>query len=113
MSEVPPIIKDDLQFRSPGDDEELKKRLNAIFGEPQLQIPSPRVRLSIDATTSTPVLAAMIARVLTNAGATVTAGNGVNAMSIDPEFRLDGLHIHIGQLTWVREEEADRWGKQP
>ena len=72
-----------------------------------------KVRLSIDATKGTPSLAAMIGKVLQDAGATITASDQV--MSTPTEFKpnLRGLQVHIGQLTWVRDEEAQRWGTQP
>lgn len=83
-------------------------RLRELFGDSPVQIPSPKVRLSIDATNSTPILAAMIAQVLINAGANVTTDDP-RVWEV-PSKSLKGLSIHIGQLTWVRQEEADRWG---
>ncbi len=46
MSEVPPIIKDDLQFRSPGDDKEFKEGLDRLLapmrkGKAPSSCPSP------------------------------------------------------------------------
>lgn len=108
MSDLPVPQKD--EYNHPENESALNEHLARLFGYIPLEIPPPRIRLSIDATTCAPVLAAMIAQMLTDAGATVTAGNGVMATKIDPKVNLKGLYVHIGQLTWVREEEADRWG---
>lgn len=74
-------------------------------------------RLSIDANRGTPTLAAQIARVLASAGAEITfdderARDDFLRLPY-PEKSLTGLRIHIGQLTWVRDEEAQRWGVKP
>lgn len=67
------------------------------------------VRLSFDANRCTPSLASMIARVLRDAGATVTFGDNAAEMPEKPVKTLEGLRVHIDRLTWVCDEEADRW----
>jgi hypothetical protein len=78
--------------------------------------PSPlKVRLSVDATLGTPTVAAFIAHALQDAGAIVTFSDPRAAKDFAADIKpsLEGLNIHIGQLTWVRDEEAQRWGNQP
>ena len=71
--------------------------------------PSPlAVRLSFEANRGTPALASMIARVLLEAGAKVTFGPNAAEMPERP-CNLLGLHVHIDRLTWVRDEESERW----
>lgn len=69
------------------------------------------IRLNIDGNKGTPAIAGMIADLLASAGATVTAsdkriGRGLKCRD------LRGLRVHIDRLTWVRDEEAQRWGKR-
>lgn len=54
----------------------------------------------------------MIARVLLEAGATVTFGNNAAEMP-ERTSKLLGLHVHIDRLTWVRDEESERWTDRP
>lgn len=81
-----------------------------LFHDPFVEMAPPRVRLSVDATIATPALATMIGEVLAKAGAIVTYQDG---RVLGHDRKLEGLHVHIGQLTWVREEEADRWAAKP
>lgn len=82
----------------------------ALFGP---TLPSPlAVRLSFEANRGTPALASMIARVLLEAGATVTFGNNAAEMP-ERTSNLLGLHVHIDRLTWVRDEESERWTDRP
>lgn len=67
------------------------------------------VRLSVDANRCAPSLASMIARVLRDAGATVTFGDNAAEMPEKPITTLRGLRVHIDRLTWVCDEEAERW----
>lgn len=67
------------------------------------------MRLTIDANKGTPALASLLARLLTDAGATVTLGDSrIELASQSP--KLTGLKVHIDRLTWVRDEECARWG---
>lgn len=53
----------------------------------------------------------MIARILADAGATVSFGDDrCENLEAKTVKSLEGLHVHIGQLTWARDEESDRWG---
>ena len=70
-----------------------------------------RVRLDVAANKGTPALASMIARILADAGATVSFGDDrCDNLDVKTVKSLEGLHVHIGQLTWARDEESDRWG---
>ena len=90
--------------------EELKRK---VVGSGDGFGPSPlAVRLSFEANRGTPALASMIARVLLEAGATVTFGNNAAEMPERP-CNLRGLHVHIDRLTWVRDEESERWTERP
>lgn len=94
-------------------DQAIDRQLNELLGQVVAEIPEPRVRLSVDATVGTPALAAMIARVLAAAGAHLSFEDDrakSDYLSAFENRPLEGLHIHIGQLTWVRQEEAQRWG---
>jgi hypothetical protein len=70
------------------------------------------VRLDVAANIGTPALAGMIACLLTKAGATVTLGDP-RIDQVSEVKSLEGLHVHIDRLTWVRNEEAERWTKNP
>ena len=75
--------------------------------------PSSRIRARLDvaANKATPALASMIARILADAGATVSFGDDrCENLEAKTVKSLEGLHVHIGQLTWARDEESDRWG---
>lgn len=88
------------------------ERLRQLFGDDPLQIPPAMVRLSFDATICTPIIASMIASILRDKGAIVTCDDS----RVDPTVlcdTLNGLQVHIGQLTWVRQEEAQHWGTKP
>ena len=69
-----------------------------------------RVRLDVAANRATPALASMLARILTDAGATVTfADERCDYLPAQTVKNLDGLHVHFDRLTWARDEESDRW----
>jgi hypothetical protein len=73
-------------------------------------MPPIRVRLDVTANRGTPALASMIARILADAGATVSFGDDrCDNLEAKTAKSLEGLHVHIGQLTWARDEESDRW----
>jgi hypothetical protein len=85
-----------------------KGRVSAV-GSGRLVLPPMAMRLTIDANKGTPALAGMLARLLVEAGATVTLGDSrIDLSKTRPN--LAGLNVHIDRLTWVRDEEAARWG---
>lgn len=85
----------------------LAKQIRSLMG--YQPAPPPSLRLHIDGNKATPIFAAMLARVLTDAGATVTFSNR-DISVVEKTPNLAGLHVHIDRLTWVRDEEAEQWG---
>lgn len=62
------------------------------------------VRLDVAANKATPALASMIARILADAGATVSFGDDrCDNLEAKAVKSLDGLHVHIGKLTWAHD----------
>jgi len=60
------------------------------------------VRLDVAANKATPALASMIARILADAGATVSFGDDrCDNLEAKAVKSLEGVHIHIGKLTWA------------
>lgn len=86
-----------------------KDRLDQLFGKTAAIIKSPVIRLSIDSTVGAPALTSMLKNVLEAAGAQVVCKD--KRVTKCEYTSLAGLTIHIGQLTWVREEEAERWAQ--
>lgn len=75
-----------------------------------LPSPAPTVaRLSIDANHAGPILAAMIGRILSDAGAKVAFTRADITPLNKPIKSLEGLTVVIDRVTWVRDEEAARW----
>jgi len=62
------------------------------------------VCLDVAANKATPAIASMIARILADAGAMVSFGDDrCDNLEAKAVKSLEGLHVHIGKLTWARE----------
>ncbi len=87
-----------------------KKKTNrsALYSSPFT--PEVRVRLRTEANNAGPVIRCIIARALMESGALVTFEGGAECLPMAP-VDLRGLRVHMDKSVWVRDEEADRWGK--
>jgi hypothetical protein len=73
------------------------------------QAPVIAVRLNVQATSSTPILACMLGELLKQHGAEVTYTDERCNFDVSRPVNLAGLKVNIGQLTHVTENEAVRW----
>ena len=66
-----------------------------------------QAHITIESPMAGPAIAALIGRVLLEAGAEVSLDPKLGPLP-DKTKNLLGLQIHIGRTIWVRQEEADR-----
>jgi len=68
-----------------------------------------KANITLEATNGAPALAAMIAKLLEQAGAEVSFSDKRISKLSHRKVNLQGLKVNFGRLVWAREEEADRW----
>jgi hypothetical protein len=88
---------------------DVREKLESILNEARIE--PLHLRIDLSANRATPALAAMLTNVLIARGAWVTHDKSDIPSNSFAESAVDltGLHIHIGRMTWVRDEEATRW----
>ena len=68
-----------------------------------------QLRISLDANVATPTLAGWIGQLLRNSGAEVICDDLRVDLDAKLPESLKGLMVCIDRMTWVRDQESERW----